>query len=85
MESSFSICRRLNSSTKMVKFDKGLTAVYFLFCYFLPLIIIIKTNNTTTTYNINKKSGQGSWKLSEKNYLQLKGVHIPGRINVATN
>jgi DNA-binding PucR family transcriptional regulator len=44
-------------------------------------------------YNINKKSGTKNlyhtarkiWKLSEKNSLTLKAVHISGRINVTTN
>jgi hypothetical protein len=44
-------------------------------------------------YNINKKSGAVNlyrtvreiWKLSEINYLILKTVHIPGRINVTTD
>jgi hypothetical protein len=42
---------------------------------------------------INKKSGAMNlyqtarriWKLSEANYLILKAVHIPGRINVTTD
>jgi hypothetical protein len=44
-------------------------------------------------YNINKKSGAMNlyrtarkiWKLSERNYLILKVIHTPGRINVATD
>jgi hypothetical protein len=55
--------------------------------------IIIRTDNTAAIYNINRKSrainlyhtAKKIWKLSERNYLILKAVHIPGRINVTTN
>jgi hypothetical protein len=55
--------------------------------------ILIRTDNTAAMYNINKKSGAMNlyctarkiWKLSERNYLILKAVHIPGRINVTTD
>jgi hypothetical protein len=54
---------------------------------------LIRTDDTAMMYNINKKSGAMNlyrtarkiWKLSERNYLILKAVHIPGRINVTTD
>jgi hypothetical protein len=79
---------------------KEITTVYFAFHHFLPIIkksryknILIRTDNTATMYNIIKKSGAMNlyrtvrkiWKLSERNYLILKAVHIPGRINVTTD
>jgi hypothetical protein len=77
-----------------------IATIYLALHHFLPLIkksryknILIRTDNTAAMYNINKKSGvmnlyciaRKIWKLSERNYLILKAVHIPGRINVATN
>jgi hypothetical protein len=79
---------------------KEITAIYLALHHFLPLIkksrykkIIIRTDNTAAMYNINKKSGAMNlyrtarkiWKLSKINYLILKAVHIPGRINVTTD
>jgi hypothetical protein len=79
---------------------KEITAIYLAFHHFLPPIkkskyknILIRMGNTVAMYNINKKSGAMNlyrtarkiWKLSERNYLILKAVHIPGRINVTTD
>jgi hypothetical protein len=79
---------------------KELTAIYLALHHFLFLTkksryknILIRMDNTAAMYNINKKSramnlyrtARKIWKLSERNYLILKAVHIPGRINAATD
>jgi hypothetical protein len=79
---------------------KEITAINLALHHFLPLIkksryknILMRMDNTVVMYNINKKSGAMNlyhtarkiWKLSERNYLILKAVHIPGRINVITD
>jgi hypothetical protein len=79
---------------------KQITAIYLALHHFLPLIkkskyknILIRTDSTAVMYNINKKSRAKNlyhttkkiWKLSKKNSLTLKAVHIPGRINVTTD
>jgi hypothetical protein len=78
---------------------KEITAIYLALLHVLPPIkkskyknILIRTNNTAAMYSINKKSEiknlyhttRKIWKLSKRNSLTLKTVHIPGKINVMT-
>jgi hypothetical protein len=89
-----------NFMKKQTSNPKEITPIYLAFHHFLPLIkksryknVLIRTDNTAAMYNINKKSGAKNlyhtsrkiWKLSEKNSLTLKAIHIPGRINVTTD
>jgi ribonuclease HI len=75
---------------------KELTAIHLALEHFLPQIkkahftsILIRTDNTSAMYGINRKTGSQNfymttrkiWYLIDQNGMALKAVHIQGKLN----
>jgi hypothetical protein len=89
--------RKMKNQTSNLK---ELTAIHLTLEHFLPKIIkanftsiLIRIDNTSAMYGINRKTGAQNlymttrkiWYLIDQNGMALKAVHIPGKLNMTTD